>query len=77
MQVRNLSYLNRDLDKVLLITANADAHALQPDNAVKVCCATCPFHGPTSQSVHPRLQLARPFSSSWTCKMVRSSLELT
>ena len=47
MQVRNLSYLNRDLDKVLLITANADAHALHPDNAVKVCCATCPFHGST------------------------------
>ena len=35
-QVRNLNYLNRDLDKVLLITANPDAHALQPDNAVKV-----------------------------------------
>ena len=37
VQVRNLNYLNRDLDKVLLITANPDAHALQPDNAVKVC----------------------------------------
>ena len=36
-QVRNLNYLNRDLEKVLLITANPDAHALQPDNAVKVC----------------------------------------
>ncbi|CAL5218977.1 g732 [Coccomyxa viridis] len=34
--VRNLNYLNRDLDKVLLITANPDAHALQPDNAVKL-----------------------------------------
>ena len=37
LQVRNLNYLNRDLDKVLFITANTDAHALQPDNAVKVC----------------------------------------
>ena len=37
LQVRNLNYLNRDLDKVLFITANPDAHALQPDNAVKVC----------------------------------------
>ena len=37
LQVRNLNYLNRDLEKVLLITANPDAHALQPDNAVKVC----------------------------------------
>ena len=36
MQVRNLNYLNRDLDKVLLITANPDAHDMQPDNAVKV-----------------------------------------
>ncbi len=36
MQVRNLNYLNRDLDKVLLITANADAYELHPDNAVKV-----------------------------------------
>jgi import inner membrane translocase subunit TIM50 len=36
MQVRNLNYLNRDLDKVLLITANPDAYALQPDNAIKV-----------------------------------------
>jgi len=35
-QVRNLNYLNRDLDKVLLVTANADAYALQPDNAIKV-----------------------------------------
>ncbi len=37
MQVRNLNYLNRDLEKVLLITANADAYELHPDNAVKVC----------------------------------------
>ena len=38
--MRNLNYLNRDLDKVLLITANPDAHDMQPDNAVKVCFAT-------------------------------------
>lgn len=31
-----MNYLNRDLDKVLLVTANADAYALQPDNAIKV-----------------------------------------
>ena len=46
-QVRNLNYLNRDLDKVLLITANPDAHALQPDNAVKVrnvCIPPWPWH---------------------------------
>lgn len=42
-QVRNLNYLNRDLDKVLLITANPDAHALQPDNAVKVRSPSCPW----------------------------------
>ncbi|CAL8462668.1 g2201 [Coccomyxa elongata] len=34
--VRNLNYLNRDLEKVLLITANADAYELHPDNAVKL-----------------------------------------
>ena len=35
VQVRNLNYLNRDLGKVLLITANADAYHLQPENAIK------------------------------------------
>ena len=38
MQVRNLNYLNRDLSKVLLITASTDAYHLQPDNAIKACC---------------------------------------
>jgi import inner membrane translocase subunit TIM50 len=37
-QVRNLQYLNRDLSKVLLITASADAYHLQPDNAIKARC---------------------------------------
>jgi TFIIF-interacting CTD phosphatase-like protein len=36
VQVRNLDYLNRDLSKVLLITANPNAYHLQPDNAIKV-----------------------------------------
>lgn len=36
VQVRNLEYLNRDLSKVLLITANPNAYHLQPDNAIKV-----------------------------------------
>lgn len=34
--VRDLSMLNRDLNKVLLVTTDAHAAALQPDNAVKV-----------------------------------------
>ena len=34
--VRDLSKLNRDLGKVLLITADPDASVLQPDNAVLV-----------------------------------------
>ena len=34
--VRDLSKLNRDLGKVLLITANPDAASLQKDNAVIV-----------------------------------------
>ena len=42
-QVRNLNYLNRDLDKVLLITANEDAYSLQADNAIKVCSLSLLF----------------------------------
>ena len=42
VQVRNLDYLNRDLSKVLLITANPNAHHLQPDNAIKV--GPCHIH---------------------------------
>ena len=34
--VRDLSKLNRDLGKVLFITADKDAYALQPENAIKV-----------------------------------------
>ncbi|KAG7670085.1 hypothetical protein Ndes2526B_g06470 [Nannochloris sp. 'desiccata'] len=34
--VRDLSKLNRDLKQVLLITADPDAFALQPENAVKL-----------------------------------------
>ena len=33
--VRDLSKLNRDLKQVLLLTADPDAYALQPDNAIK------------------------------------------
>jgi len=34
--VRDLAKLNRDLGQVLLITADADAYDLQPENAIKV-----------------------------------------
>ena len=34
--VRDLSKLNRDLHQVLLITADPDAYALQPENAIKL-----------------------------------------
>jgi TFIIF-interacting CTD phosphatase-like protein len=34
--VRDLSKLNRDLSKVLLITSSPEAFALQPENAIKV-----------------------------------------
>ena len=34
--VRDLSKLNRDLKQVLLVTSDADAYALQPENAVKL-----------------------------------------
>ncbi|KAK9809329.1 hypothetical protein WJX73_005759 [Symbiochloris irregularis] len=34
--VRDLSMLNRDLNKVLLVTTDTHAAALQPDNAVKI-----------------------------------------
>jgi import inner membrane translocase subunit TIM50 len=34
--VRDLSKLNRDLNQVLLVTADTDAYALQPDNAIKL-----------------------------------------
>jgi import inner membrane translocase subunit TIM50 len=36
--VRDLSKLNRGLEQVLLVTADPDAYALQPDNAIKVGC---------------------------------------
>lgn len=34
--LRDLGKLNRDLSKVLLITSDADAYSLHPDNCVKV-----------------------------------------
>lgn len=34
--VRDLSKLNRDMRQVLFITADPDAFALQPENAIKV-----------------------------------------
>jgi len=34
--VRDLSKLNRDLGKVLLIACDPDAYNLQPENAIKV-----------------------------------------
>ena len=34
--VRDLAKLNRDLSKVLLVTASDDAYSLQPENAIKV-----------------------------------------
>ena len=34
--MRDLSKLNRELSHVLLVTADPDAHYLQPDNAIKV-----------------------------------------
>ncbi|CAD7695095.1 unnamed protein product [Ostreobium quekettii] len=34
--VRDLSKLNRDMSKVLFLSANAEAYALQPDNAIKL-----------------------------------------
>lgn len=34
--VRDLSKLNRDLRQVLLLTADSDAYALQPENAIKL-----------------------------------------
>lgn len=34
--VRDLSKLNRDMGQVLLITADPDAYALQPENAIKL-----------------------------------------
>ena len=35
--MRDLSKLNRDLGKVLLVACDPDAYALQPENAIKVC----------------------------------------
>ena len=44
--VRDLSKLNRDLSKVLLVSADPDAWTLQPENAVKVCSdMLCYTHG--------------------------------
>ena len=40
--MRDLSKLNRDLGKVLLITADPESSKLQPENAVQVCHATRP-----------------------------------
>ena len=37
--MRDLSKLNRDLGKVLLITADPESSKLQPENAVQVCHA--------------------------------------
>lgn len=34
--VRDLSKLNRDMRQVLFVTADPDAYALQPENAIKV-----------------------------------------
>ncbi len=34
--MRDLSKLNRDLGKVLLIACDPDAYNLQPENAIKV-----------------------------------------
>ena len=39
--VRDLSKLNRDMRQVMFVTADPDAFALQPENAIKVCA----WHG--------------------------------
>ncbi len=36
--VRDLSKLNRDLSRVLFVSASEEAYALQPENAIKVGC---------------------------------------
>ena len=35
--VRDLSKLNRELSKVMLVTSDPDALYLNPENAIKVC----------------------------------------
>lgn len=35
--MRDLSKLNRELSKVMLITSDPDAFYLNPENAIKVC----------------------------------------
>ena len=51
--VRDLSKLNRDLKQVLLITADTDAYALQPENAIKVSTRLQCVCVHSLASVHP------------------------
>ena len=39
--VRDLSKLNRDPGRVLLLSCNPDAYSLQPENTIKVCAHAC------------------------------------
>ena len=57
MQVRNLNFLNRDLSKCLLVTANTDAYHLQPDNAIKA----------RSYILRPLVLLQTPLRRCVTC----------
>ena len=54
--LRDLSKLNRDLSKVLFITADPDAFQMHPDNTIKV-------HPPPA----PPAWLACSFSASTLC----------
>jgi hypothetical protein len=52
--VRDLSKLNRDMRQVLFVTADSDAYALQPENAIKVRACALHRHQRLQQAVGPR-----------------------
>jgi len=63
--VRDLSKLNRDLGKVLLIACDPDAYNLQPENAIKVGLSPVITPAADTSSWHP--DLCKNYASGvWT-----------